>query len=79
MIQDRGAVEDIVQETVFRVWSRAGSFAGQGAVGGWIHRIAHNLAVSHIRAVSRSRELPVPGTDEDEAAGDRARRFSPAC
>jgi RNA polymerase sigma-70 factor (ECF subfamily) len=69
LIRDEEAVDDLTQETFLRLWERASQWREQGAVGGWLTRIATNLALNHIRSLRRRRQRPlhpVPDLDEDE-------------
>jgi RNA polymerase sigma-70 factor (ECF subfamily) len=70
IVCDEPAAEDLLQETFLRVWTRAGQWNGQGAVKGWLFRIATNLALNHLRARRRRPEQPLelPDTlvDEDD-------------
>lgn len=50
MLSDRTQAEEILQETIIRVWRAAGSFdAKRGSPEAWIVTIARNLAVSALR------------------------------
>ncbi|MEL7043460.1 MAG: sigma-70 family RNA polymerase sigma factor [Pseudomonadota bacterium] len=54
MLQDPARAEDVVQETLLRLWSRAGSFKPERArLTTWLHNIAHNLCVDSLRRESR--------------------------
>lgn len=46
---------DLVQDTLERALSRAGSFDGRSSLGTWLHRIMHNRYVDSLRA---NRESP---------------------
>jgi RNA polymerase sigma-70 factor (ECF subfamily) len=56
LLRDPVGAEDLVQDTVTRALERAESFRGDSALGTWLHRIMHNLAVDQAR---RDREVPV--------------------
>ena len=58
--------DDLAQETFIRVWLKAGSFRpGRVRVTTWLHRIAHNVAVDHLRkAGSATRIEAEPPSDE---------------
>jgi RNA polymerase sigma-70 factor (ECF subfamily) len=57
IVQDRGAAEDLVQETFLRVWSRVGGFdSEQGAVGPWLLAVARNRAIDYLRYRGRRPE-----------------------
>jgi len=63
--------EDVVQETFWRVWRRAGTFqSGRGKVAAWIFGVAHNLGVDELRR-QRSRPRSVYDTDETPVLRDR--------
>lgn len=73
IVRDEPAAEDLLQETFLRVWTRAGQWNGQGAVKGWLFRIAANLALNHLRTRRRRPELPLETPDptlEDDDAPD---------
>lgn len=49
IVRDGALAEDLVQETLLRALQRADSFRGDAALGTWLHRILHNLAVDMFR------------------------------
>jgi RNA polymerase sigma-70 factor, ECF subfamily len=50
IVDDRAIAEDILQETFWRVWTRAASYKSQrGSVSAWIFTIARNLALDAYR------------------------------
>jgi RNA polymerase sigma-70 factor, ECF subfamily len=66
IVQDPIAVEDLLQEAFFRVWTRADRYKGRGPVAAWLYRIASNLALNHLRSTRRRRELPLEGPAVDD-------------
>ncbi|MBW3663810.1 MAG: sigma-70 family RNA polymerase sigma factor [Actinobacteria bacterium] len=46
---DRHVAEDLAQETLVRVWDRWPRVSRLQSPGGWCHRVALNLARSHLR------------------------------
>ena len=50
LTRDRHAAEDLCQETFAAAWSKIGSFAGDCAVGTWLHRIAYRKFLDARRA-----------------------------
>ena len=47
--------EDVTQELFVRVWQRAGLYdPARGSAIGWLRRVAHNLAVNHVRSRVRA-------------------------
>lgn len=55
LARDPASAEDLVQDTVTRALERAEGLRDPAALGAWLHRILHNLAVD---AARRSREMP---------------------
>jgi RNA polymerase sigma-70 factor (ECF subfamily) len=79
---DRGAAEEVVQETFLALWDRAETFdPAMGSVGGWLRAIARNRSVDRLRAAARRPTLvPYPvavGTGEPDA-GSLDRIATPA-
>lgn len=68
-VRDEAAAEDLLQEVLLRVWKSAAQWRGEGSLQGWLYRIATNLALNHIRAVGRRRQLPLElhvGREDEE-------------
>jgi RNA polymerase sigma-70 factor (ECF subfamily) len=54
ILGERGAAEDVVQETFLNVWRRAGGFElGRGSARSWLMSIVHNLAIDRRRGRQR--------------------------
>jgi RNA polymerase sigma-70 factor, ECF subfamily len=54
MLGERGAAEDVVQESFLNVWRRAAGFErGRGSARSWLMSIVHNLAVDRRRGRQR--------------------------
>jgi RNA polymerase sigma factor (sigma-70 family) len=49
IVDDPAAAEDIVQEAMIRAAARWGRVRDLASPGGWLHRVAVNLAISHVR------------------------------
>jgi RNA polymerase sigma-70 factor (ECF subfamily) len=70
---DRGAAEDVVQETLIRVWRHPEALAnGRGSTRGWLLTVARNIITDRIRArASRPQEVPetpdAPPVERDHA------------
>jgi RNA polymerase sigma-70 factor (ECF subfamily) len=76
MVRDPAAAEDLLQEALLRLWTRAEQWEGSGSVRGWLRRTATNLALNHLRAARRRRERPLrrapaepEGEEEDIVPG----------
>ena len=54
MLVQAAETEDIVQEVFLRLWTQANSFdPNLAGVSTWLHRIAHNLCIDHLRQHNR--------------------------
>jgi RNA polymerase sigma-70 factor, ECF subfamily len=74
VVHSEVAAQDVLQETFLRVWTRAEQWQGDGPFRAWLYRIATNLALNHLRAVQRRRELPLeipPDIDDDDEVDNR--------
>ena len=49
IVRDPALAEDVVQETLVKVWTSLDSFRGESSLRSWGLRIAHNVAVSTLR------------------------------
>jgi len=47
--RDAGLAADAVQEALLKAWKHRDDFRGEAALDSWIHRIALNAAIDHIR------------------------------
>jgi RNA polymerase sigma-70 factor, ECF subfamily len=64
ILRTREDAEELAQETFLRAWREAHRLNNPAAFGGWLYRIARNLAVSHIR-----RPHTVPLADDPPDGG----------
>lgn len=63
IVGDRAVAEDVLQETFWRVWTRAASYQSQrGTLSAWLFTIARNLALDAYR---RSSVRPPPLAEVD--------------
>src|SRR5687767_6259630 len=56
------AADDLLQEVLLRVWTRADTWDGRGAVKAWLFRIATNLALNPLRTLRRRHERSLEGS-----------------
>lgn len=73
---------DLVQDIHAALWRSFAIFEGQCAERSWVHRIAHNVGVTHMMTGRRARKVALvglediaelPGADDPEhAAGERS-------
>jgi RNA polymerase sigma factor (sigma-70 family) len=64
MLCDAAEAEDVVQESLTRLWTGAPRWrAGEGRVGGWLHRVCANLCLDRLRrrATVEIDAVPEPG------------------
>lgn len=69
MVRDRSAAEDLLQETLLRVYQRIDRYREQGAFRAWVFRIATNIALTELRRRRISTAVPL----DEEALGRPAR------
>jgi len=50
VVRDPALAEDVAQDTMVKAWMALPTFRGEGSLRGWILRIAHNTAISTLRA-----------------------------
>jgi RNA polymerase sigma-70 factor, ECF subfamily len=67
MTRQRETAEDCVQKTFIKAWRNLPGFEGRSAFSSWLHRIAVNEVMSHIRGRGADAES-YDTTAEDEAA-----------
>lgn len=71
VVRDPGLAEDVTQETLIRAWQRADSYRGDAPLRHWLLRIAHNVAVSTLRASREEATDPRRLSGEEAVAPDR--------
>jgi RNA polymerase sigma-70 factor (ECF subfamily) len=74
LTSDRGAAEEVVQETFLTLWNRAELFdPSAGSLSAWLHTIGRNRAVDRLRAAGRRPQLvslsSSAAPDESETQG----------
>ena len=69
MMGSTAPAEDITQEVFLRLWLRAADFDPRKArLTTWLHRMAHNLAIDHLRKTQR--ESPLSDTEDRREASE---------
>jgi RNA polymerase sigma-70 factor (ECF subfamily) len=53
MVGDEHESRDLVQDVFVRTWQRLPTFRGQSALATWIHRLAVNVVLEHLRSAKR--------------------------
>lgn len=64
MVRDEGRAEELTQEVFVRVWQKLGTFRGQSQFKTWLHRVAVNVVLKHLRT---QRRLAAREADEELA------------
>jgi len=60
VVKDRGAAEELVQDTFLRLWDRADQYdPKKGALLSWLYRVGRNCALDFLRKESRRVPLDV--------------------
>ncbi len=69
LTSDRGAAEEVVQETFLTLWNRAELFdPSAGSLSAWLHTIGRNRAVDRLRAASRRPQfVSLSSSERDES------------
>ncbi|WP_432476095.1 RNA polymerase sigma factor [Nocardioides sp. GXQ0305] len=70
VVRDPGLAEDVTQETFIRAWQRSDSYRGEAPIRHWLLRIAHNLAVSTLRAAREQSTDPQRFAVRDSVSPD---------
>lgn len=76
MLGDETDARDRVQDTFVRAWERLGSYRGQSSLDTWLHRVAVNVVLEHLRMTKREAARLVDGDDDlfgsrdDDSPGD---------
>ncbi len=68
IVRNEDAASDLLQELLLRVWTHACQWDERGPLKAWLFRIATNLALNHLRSVTRRRERPLdiaPDSDDE--------------
>ena len=63
---NRATAEDVVQEVMLRLWSRADQFKPERArLTTWLHQLAHNLCIDQLRRSNRLTQLQLGNDAQD--------------
>jgi len=73
-----GAVDDLVQDILTRLWRSYASFRGDSKVESWIYRVALNAAMTHLSEAAKMRTLQEAASAQPAATAETAGGASPA-
>jgi RNA polymerase sigma-70 factor (ECF subfamily) len=54
---ENGAIDDLVQDILTRLWRSFAGFRGDSKVESWIYRVALNAAMTHVTETVKARDL----------------------
>jgi RNA polymerase sigma-70 factor (ECF subfamily) len=77
LLKDPDEADDIAQEALVRAVTKRFLFLGKGSVGGWMSRIAVNLAKNRLRDRGRRREILDQATEGELSAQGSAPKAGP--
>ncbi|MEN8375123.1 MAG: sigma-70 family RNA polymerase sigma factor [Gemmatimonadota bacterium] len=63
MVAEQAAAEELTQDVFVRAWEKLSLFRGDSAFSTWLHRLAVNVVLQHLRSQKR-REARVTLTDD---------------
>jgi RNA polymerase sigma-70 factor, ECF subfamily len=65
MVSDEADARELTQDTFVRAWERLTGFKGQSSLSTWLHRVAVNVVLEHLRGAKRDAMRMI---DVDDAA-----------
>jgi RNA polymerase sigma-70 factor, ECF subfamily len=66
--------EDVAQEAFLKIWTAPGQIRDGRAIGGWLARVATNLALDRLRRRRPESPAELPELSDPDAAADRGAR-----
>jgi len=66
LINDQASVDDVLQDTYIRAFRAFPRFRGDASLATWLHRIAHNACMDHLRRIRRTIAEVQPADDAPE-------------
>jgi RNA polymerase sigma-70 factor (ECF subfamily) len=72
-----GAVDDLVQDILTRLWRSYAGFRGDSKVESWIYRVALNAAMTHLSERAKARTLHEAMSAQPAATAETAAGVSP--
>ena len=65
MLGDEREAKELLQDAFVRAWERLTQFRGQSSLDTWLHRVAVNVVLEHLRRAKRD-ALRMVATDDDD-------------
>lgn len=66
IVGNPAVADELLQETFWLVWERADQYTQQGSPAAWLHRIARNKALDHLRRRKARPQLAEPPDHEED-------------
>jgi RNA polymerase sigma-70 factor, ECF subfamily len=63
MSRDDSSARDLMQDVFVRAWERLTTFRGQSSLATWLHRLATNVVLEHLRSTKRDALRLIEGDD----------------
>ena len=73
-----GAVDDLVQDILTRLWRSYAGFRGEAKIESWIYRVALNAAMTHLSDAAKARTLQAAVSSQLAAVEGTPEGASPA-
>ena len=77
MVNDEREARDLVQDVFVRAWQRLPTFRGQSALATWLHRLAVNVVLEHLRSAKRDFARFIDNDDDPTSDLPATRAASP--
>ena len=77
MVGDEREARDLVQDVFVRAWQRLPTFRGQSALATWLHRLAVNVVLEHMRSAKRDLARFIDSDDDPTNELPATRAASP--
>jgi RNA polymerase sigma-70 factor (ECF subfamily) len=68
IVRDPAVADEVLQDTFWQAWQKAGDFRADGAVAAWLYRIARNKSLDRLRRERSQPQLEAAMTEEAWAA-----------
>jgi RNA polymerase sigma-70 factor (ECF subfamily) len=75
MLADSEAAKEAAQEAAVQIWLKLGDFRGESPFSAWIHRIAINTVLDHLRSEKRRRARVEFSNDADFGEEDSPQKY----
>ncbi len=67
IVRDASVAEEVLQDTFWQVWRKAGEFRGGGVAAAWLFRIARNKSLDQLRRQKSRTQAEVAGLPDQQS------------